>query len=172
MADITAIFFILVLIGLAYPAMLAAWWLAFPNLIARAQERIERTPWRAFWLGLGMGFVIAIPTMILLSLPFGPAKFTGWLVLALGLTMISIGAGGIAAHLGDRLQRVGTSYSPVGAFIRGAVILELAVFFPVLGWLFLWPLMLIMALGITVYALLNSGPTITLRSPGSVPSQV
>ena len=44
MADISAIFFILLIIGVAFPAMLTAWWLLFPSLIARAQIRVEKLP--------------------------------------------------------------------------------------------------------------------------------
>ena len=43
MADISAIFFILLILGVAYPAMLAAWWLLFPKLIQRAQTRVEKS---------------------------------------------------------------------------------------------------------------------------------
>ena len=52
MADISAIFFILLIIGIALPAMLTAWWLLFPSVIQRAQTRIEKTLSQSFWLGL------------------------------------------------------------------------------------------------------------------------
>ncbi|NOH01651.1 MAG: hypothetical protein HND47_06660 [Chloroflexi bacterium] len=105
MADISAISFILLIIGIAFPAMLTAWWLLFPSLIARAQTRVEKTPWQTFWLGLILIVAAAIPIVILLALPFGPAKFIGWILLGASLAISTIGSAGIAAHLGARLSK-------------------------------------------------------------------
>ncbi len=157
MADISAIFFILLIIGVAFPALLTALWLLFPKIISRAQTRVEKTPWATFWLGLITLIAFAIPIVILVALPFGPAKFFGWILLGLSLTISSIGSAGISAHLGKRLS-LNSNFSPLSGFIRGAVILELAAFFPLLGWLFVWIPMLIMAFGATTFALLNWNP--------------
>ena len=154
MADISAIFFILLILGIAFPAMLTAWWLLFPSLIWRAQTRVEKTLSRTFWLGLVIVIALAVPIVILFALPFGPAKFFGWILLAASLTLSCIGSAGIASHLANRLAQQG-NVSGLGAFVRGTVVLELTAFFPVLGWLFLWPLLLITAFGATGFALLN-----------------
>jgi hypothetical protein len=100
---------------------------------------------------------LAIPIMILLALPFGPAKFMGWILLTASLALSSIGSAGIAAHLANRLAQH-SNLSALSAFMRGAVVLELAAFFPMIGWLFLWPLLLITAFGATVFAFLNWMP--------------
>lgn len=157
MADISAIFFILLIIGVAFPAMLTAWWLLFPSLITRAQSRVEKTPMQSFWMGLAIVIAVTIPIVILLALPFGPAKFFGWVLLAIALALSSIGSAGIAAHLGKRLASQ-SNISALSGFVRGSVILELAAFFPILGWFFVWPIMLIMAFGATGFALLNWVP--------------
>jgi hypothetical protein len=73
------------------------------------------------------------------------------------LAVSSIGLAGIAAHLGARLIRQ-SNISALSGFVRGSVILELAAFFPVLGWFFIWPLLIIMAVGATGFALLNWKP--------------
>ena len=96
MADISAIFFILLILGIAFPAMLTAWWLLFPSVVARSQLRVEKTLTRTFWMGLVIVIALAIPIMILLALPFGPAKFLGWVLLAASLALSSVGAAGIA----------------------------------------------------------------------------
>ena len=157
MADISAIFFILLIIGIAFPAMLTAWWLLFPNLISRAQARVEQTPMQTFWMGLVILVAVTIPIVILLALPFGPAKFFGWILLGASLAISSIGSAGIAAHLGARLSKH-TSITPLNGFIRGAVILEIAAFFPLIGWLFVWIPILVIAFGATGFALLNWKP--------------
>jgi hypothetical protein len=157
MADISAIFFILLIIGIAFPAMLTSWWLLFPAVVARAQSRVGQTPWGTFGMGLVILIAVAIPIVILLALPFGPAKFAGWILLAATLAASSIGSAGIAAHLGARLARQ-SSFSALGGFVRGSVLLELAAFFPILGWFFIWTLVLVMAFGATGFAFLNWMP--------------
>ena len=158
MADISAIFFILLIISVAFPSMLTAWWLVFPAVVRRAQTRIETTLAGTFGLGLVILIILAIPILVLLALPFGPAKFIGWVLLAASLALSSIGSAGIAAHLAEQMKQTGGTYPPLGAFIRGSVILELAAFFPVLGWFFLWPLALLIAFGATGFALLHWMP--------------
>ena len=172
MADISAIFFTLSIIGIAFPAMLTAWWLLFPSIVTRAQARVDKTPWGTFGMGLIILIAVTIPIVILFALPFGPAKFAGWILLAASLTLSSIGSAGIAAHLGARLIRQ-SRFSALSGFIRGSVVLELAAFFPVLGWIFIWPLMLIMAFGATGFALLNWLPRekTQLSSATPIPSQ-
>ncbi|MCC6259454.1 MAG: hypothetical protein IT311_01225 [Anaerolineales bacterium] len=157
MADISAIFFILLILGSAFPAMLAAWWLLFPNLIQRAQTRVEKTPWGTFWLGLILVIALAIPIIILLALPFGPAKFIGWVLLGAALTLSTIGSAGISAHLGARLAKH-SAITPLSGFIRGAILLELAAFFPLIGWFFVWIPIILISFGATGFALLNWTP--------------
>ncbi len=158
MADISAIFFILLILGVAFPSMLAAWWLLFPNLIRRAQTRIEKSFSASFWLGLVVVIALLIPIVVLMALPIGPAKSLGWILLGFSLALSSIGSAGIAAHLGERMKQMGDNYSPLSAFLRGAVILELAAFFPLIGWLFVWIPMLVISIGATAFALLNWMP--------------
>ena len=157
MADISAIFFILLIAGAAFPAMLTAWWLLFPDLIKRAQSRVEKTPWKTFWLGFVLIVAVIIPIFILLALPFGPAKFAGWILLGASLAISTIGAAGISAHLGARLA-IQSNVSPLNGFIRCSVILELAAFFPVIGWLFVWIPVIFISFGATGFALLNWTP--------------
>jgi hypothetical protein len=171
MADISAIFFILLILGIAFPAMLTTWWLLFPSIIGRAQTRVEKTPMQVFWLGLVIVITIAVPVAILLALPVGPAKLIGWVLLAASFALSSLGSAGIAAHMGNRFT-LQSNVTALGGFIRGAVVLELAAFFPVIGWLFVWPVMLVMAFGAAGFALLNWLPREkTVRIPESVPTQ-
>ncbi|MBI5353148.1 MAG: hypothetical protein HZB50_10960 [Chloroflexi bacterium] len=158
MADISAIFFILLIISVAFPSMLTLWWLLFPPLVARAQVRVEKTLGGTFWMGLGVMIALAIPIVILLVLPFGPAKFLGWVLLAASFAVSSIGSAGISSHLSEQMKRAGSVFSPLAGFIRGAVILELTSFLPVIGWFFLLPIAVIISFGAASFALLNWMP--------------
>lgn len=172
MADMTAILFVLLILGTAVPATFVGWWLLFPNIIHRAQSRLEQTPWKTFGMGLLVLVVLFIPIFILLALPFGPAKFLGWIMIGGALAISSIGSAGLAALIGVRLMPHG-NFSALGGFVRGAVILELAAFLPVTGWIFVWIPSLIFAMGATAFALLNWSPgEKTVRRADPVPSQV
>ena len=69
------------------------------------------------------------------------------------------------------MKRASNGFTSLGGFIRGAAILELAAFFPVLGWFFIWPFTLITALGATAFALLNWMPRETSQIPSATTSQ-
>lgn len=161
MADISAIFGSLLIFGIAFPGLLTAWWLLFPATVERAQTRLDQTPWQCFWFGGILTAAAVIPIVILLILPFGPAQFLGWALMVIVLAVSSLGSAGIAAKMGNRL--VETSHaSPAAAFVHGAIALELAVFFPLLGWLLVFPLTIVTALGATGFALLRWVPKTTL----------
>lgn len=154
MADVSAIFGALLIFGIAFPGLLSAWWLLFPAIVARAQTRLEKTPWQCFWFGGVITAAAVIPIVILLVLPFGAAKFLGWAMILGLLSVSSLGAAGIAAKMGARLAEQSTA-NPAAAFLRGAIALELAVFFPIIGWLLVFPLTIVTALGATGFALLR-----------------
>lgn len=158
MADISAVFGILISLGIGFPGMLAALWLLFPATIERARLRLESTPWQCFWLGGVITAVVVIPIVVLLALPFGPAKFMGWTLITLVLALSCIGFAGIAAKMGAQLTSHAPGSNPTGAFVRGAVALELALAFPLFGWVLILPLAIVTALGATGFALLHWMP--------------
>lgn len=140
MADMYAIFGSLILVGISYPAMLTAWWLLFPERVEKARIRISEKPKKSFGLGLLFGFIAALPAAILFSLPAQFTQILAWIWLVLVLGTASLGAAGIAAEIGLRLNwKNDGEFQSLGAFIRGAAILELASIFPVIGWLLLIP---------------------------------
>jgi hypothetical protein len=167
MADISAIFGSLLIFGIAFPGLLTAWWLLFPATVERARTRLDQTPWRCFGFGGILTAAVIIPTVILLILPFGPAKFFGWTLIVLTLAISSLGAAGIAAKMSARLGEK-SSAGPAAAFVRGAIALELAVFFPVLGWFLVFPLTIVTALGATGFALLRWVPK---ASPAAIAAE-
>lgn len=155
MADISAIFGILLSLGLAFPGLLTAYWLLFPATVERARRRLDQTPWQCFWLGGVLTAGLSLPLTVLLALPSGAAKFAGAAVIAVVLVIASLGAAGLAAKMGAGLTARSPGLSPAGAFLRGAVALELAAFFPIVGWFIVVPLASVLALGATAFALLQ-----------------
>jgi len=168
MADVSAIFGILLTLGLVFPGLLTAWWLLFPATVERARVRLDRSPWPCFWLGGVLTAALVIPIVVLLALPLGPAKFAGWTLIFAALGLSSLGAAGLAAKMAGQLERrSGGAASPLGAFVRAAVALELAAAFPLIGWFIVIPLAIVTALGATVFALLRWAPA---RLPEATPA--
>jgi len=157
MADVSAIFGILLLLAIVFPGLLTALWLLFPATVERARLRLDRTPWQCFWLGGVLTAVITIPVVILLVIGAGPAQFLAWAVVMISLAVASIGAAGLAAKMAERLAQ-NSSLSRAGAFVRGALALELAAGFPVIGWFIFLPLAVVLSLGATAFALLRWVP--------------
>jgi hypothetical protein len=155
MADLTALFGILILLALSYPCLLAADWFLFPGAVERARLRLEKTPGRSFWLGLAAALLALIPILILLNLPFGPAKFLGWVCIAFLLGLASIGGAAWAARLGEKLF---PAMSGARSILIGGLVTELAAVFPLLGWLAFFPYSLLSTLGAALFALLRWMP--------------
>lgn len=159
MSDVISIFGILLIIGLAFPALLTAVWLTLPAAVDRARQRVESTPKRCFMMGLFNLVMVGIPAAGLLDAPSAVSKAMGWGLLFLALALATIGAAGIAAWLSQRLnERSSGHMSALSGFISGAVALELAAIFPLIGWLTVLPIALITAMGATVFAVLRWRP--------------
>ncbi len=159
MADMYAIFGSLLVLGLSYPALLTVWWLLLPEKVERARIKISEKPKKCFGMGLVYSLAAAIPAMILFTLPSQLTQIFGWIWLVLVLASASIGAAGIAAEIGLRINwKNDGSFQSLGAFIRGAAIWELASIFPIIGWLLVIPLGTITALGGAVPVLIGRKP--------------
>lgn len=157
MADVFAVFGTLLALGIALPGLLLTWQLLVPNVIQRAEDRLEKTPWRCFWTGLALLGLSSIPVAILFNIP-GVGQAIGFASLFLLMTMASLGAAGLAKLMGQQLQRQGSSLSNSGATVRGAVAMALAAVFPIIGWFVFIPLILMITFGAAVFALLRWQP--------------
>ncbi len=163
MADVSALFGLLLFLGLVFPGLLSAVWLIFPATVERARLRLDRTPWQCFWLGGVLTALVAIPTTILMVLPSGAAKFLGLSVLVIVLTIASVGAAGLVSKMAGQLGAFSRDLAPASAFLRAALALELAAAFPLVGWFIITPLAAVVSLGATAFALLKWMPRPTPR---------
>lgn len=160
MADVYSVFGTLLALGIVFPGLLTAAWLVFPRIVERASLRIERTPWKS----LGMGTLAAIPIGLVISIftasPFGPARFLGASLLLLALGSASLGASGLATVMGRRIaERSAEGMSAAAGFLRGALALELAAAFPIIGWFFVIPVVTVSSLGAALFALVGWLPS-------------
>lgn len=127
MAEVLAIFGILLALGAVSLGILAAWRLFFPNSVECARLQLNRTPWRCFWVGCITTFLTLPPIVILLALPLEATRIAGCLLLFILLAFAGLGAAGLATKVGEWLiQRAHDSTSPTATSLRSDVAQELA----------------------------------------------
>lgn len=166
MADVYAVFGSLLALGIAFPGMLTAWWLMFPGLTDRASTRFELSPWKSLALGGLLALPLVVVLVVLFASPLGPVKFIGSLMLIGALAFASLGASGLAALMGRRISaRSSSELSDIAAFVRGALALELAAAFPVIGWLLVIPAVTVSGFGAAAFALLGWVPQPVVGKP-------
>lgn len=157
MADVFAIFGTLLVIGIALPGLLLTWRLVFPAMVNVAEQRLGHTPWSSFFVGGAVLIGASIPLMILFSLPWAGFKLIGFIGTLLLMTVTSIGAAGLATMMGRRLQQ-DTELTLSAATVRGAIAMELAAVFPLIGWFLFIPITFVVTLGAATFALLRWAP--------------
>jgi len=164
MADVFAVFGTLLAVGIALPGMLLTWQLLWPKMVNRSQQRLEKTPWRSFFLGSAALAIYMIPVIALFNTPSEGGQGLGLIAIFALMAFASLGAAGLAEFLGQRLQALGVNATGVGATVRGAVAMELAAVFPFIGWFFFIPIAFIASLGAAIFALLGWMPKDRPRS--------
>lgn len=152
MANVLAFFGVLFIFAVCYPPLLLVIWHT-QRAAARAHDRLLRMPRRCVALGFVIAMLIAAPALVLFSSASGAVQLIGWLMVAGVLGLSAIGASGLAALLGARIRP--DTPTPV---LVGAVVLALASFFPVLGWLFALPTTLFASLGASTMAMVSPQP--------------
>lgn len=159
MADVYAVFGSLLALGIAFPGMLIAWRVLFPGLTQRAGIRLEHNPWKSLALGVTMLVPLALVLAITFASSFGPVRLIGGMLVIGSLSFASLGASGLAGLMGRRIAELSGHRLSTGAgFVRGALALELAAAFPVIGWLLVIPAVTIGGLGAAGFALLGWMP--------------
>ena len=159
MADVYAVFGTLLALGIAFPGMLCGFWLLFPGAVGRAQQRLESTPYRCLFMGIGAAVVTILAVSLLSAIPLGIVKLLGAILAFAALSVATIGAAAIAEAMAGRLEVAGGGgLSQPAAFVRGAVALELAAAFPIVGWFAVLPVSLIMSYGAGLFSLLRWAP--------------
>ena len=158
MADVFAVFGTLLAIAIALPALLLTWRLLLPGITNRAETRVGQTPWLCFFIGVTFLVAAAIPLIVLFNLPWGGFQVMGFIGIFVLMAVASLGAAGLAGLLGQRMQGLGLSASAVGATLRGAVAMELAAAFPIIGWFIFIPLTFVVVFGAALFALVGWVP--------------
>jgi hypothetical protein len=135
MANVLAIF--LVIVGLII--VFNAYWLLaealFPAMVGRARERYFAKPISTTLLGAGVGIPIAaLGLAISNGLPAAPVKILGGAVALTPLLVGLFGSAGLARHIGDRLPTPMDEAQPWRKVLRGGIVLSFSFVPPFVGW--------------------------------------
>ena len=156
-ADVYTVFFIVLGILIAFPGMIALIVFSLPKLAERGRLRIELTPLASFLTGLP---IVAFGGLMAAGLmrSGGPLAAAGG-VIAVSIALVSlVGAAGMSFLIGRRM--FGTAETiPLKPVIMGALAYKLAALFPIIGWVFLFPIEVILTTGAGLFALLRWVPT-------------
>lgn len=137
-----------------FTALLLGAAILFPTAVRRAQAQAVCRPWRCTGIGAAMAIVLLIALGMMAS-PNGGAKLIGLLLCFYFAAVILVGAAGIARLMGERIEELAKPLTPFAGLLRGSIIFSVALFFPVIGWLFITPVVGMCALGAGASALLR-----------------
>lgn len=104
-----------------------------PNFVQRGRDNTTRHFWRAFLIGFVNLVFFGIIALALTRSQFGLLKALGLLSLTGLLSFLAIGASIVARAVGERLRPNDTSV--IKQVIAGILTVELAEFFPLVGWI-------------------------------------
>jgi hypothetical protein len=150
-------------IGAALVGLMLWMTLLFPRPTARARRKLEERPGRCFLAGLGMAVLLGVPVIALLRSPNGLAKLGGWTLAFPLTTLLAVGLAAMAQLLGERMQALSPSVTPLGALVRGALTLELVALLPFFGWFLFTPLVSLTLLGAGVIGCLGKSSEVPER---------
>jgi hypothetical protein len=158
MVDVYIVTLSMVGIFVSLLALLVGLNLLLPRVAERAQTRLEQTPGRSFILGSIVSAALLLWIAITGRINFGPIRATAFIAAIVGMGIGAIGAAGMARLLGQRLAQLTGPNSELTNLVRGALVYELACFFPIVGWFLFLPLVGIMLMGAASFSLLRWVP--------------
>ncbi len=127
MAELLALIGAILALMIAFAGILGTWWFAHPAGVERARLRVDRTPWRCFWVGC-LAAAVALPLIAtLFALPLVMTRILGCFALLTLLAFAGLGASGLAARTGRRFaSQSDDSMSSTRLSVRRSLIAELA----------------------------------------------
>lgn len=158
--DSFAIVAILFGIGITAWAMIIGASILFAEKSLMARNLTERHPWRSFAIGFGVVMTVGLVSIVMAGLPFPAIKLLGVMGL-MGLGALSMfGASGICLSLAGRIRSMEPNISVYSSIVRGASILVIAAFFPMIGWMLVAPVVFIVSLGVGAQAIVMRRETV------------
>ncbi len=153
---------LILIMGLCLSALVVVLTALLPQASQRSKIAIVRSPWRAFFIGLANYLFLGGISLVLFSPNSKILGLVGALIIAFLAGVTTIGLTGLAALTGDKLSVLRDQpMSPLKRLVWGAIALELASLFPLVGWFILAPALQMISFGAAVLAWWNRKPETT-----------
>jgi hypothetical protein len=158
LADVLAVLTGLAIAGAGFAcfAMILATWA--PGALERVGARAGR-PGRA----LSIGLLLLLTTLTVvggLLKAGGPAPLLGVAIVVFDLALAALGGAGLAVRLAQRVRAHPSGALSTRDLLRGVFLLEGAALLPIVGWLLVFPFLLLVSLGAGASGLLGRGPRV------------
>lgn len=152
MADTMTVFFVILGLLLAFPAL---WLLSrglWPGTVKAARDLCDRGLLGSMMLGVPVAILIFLMTAMIGKLGT-PGKIAAVGVVCFSVMVAACGVAGLATLIGERLGSPDDAGREWRATLRGGVVLVLTWLLPVLGWFVILPLSMIIGLGAALRAI-------------------
>lgn len=127
--------------------------LLFPEKVESARLAVSTRTSSTIGTGF-LALLFGVVSFIVLSLPFGPAKLLGTIMLAMYFALVAVGISGIAKLAAERMQALkGGQSNLFDSFAKASLYLVLASMLPILGWFLLAPLLILFGGGAGLFAI-------------------
>ena len=158
MADVYIVVFTVIGILLSVPALIITVSLLMPRVTKRAQIRLSQTFGKSFALGLPITGAFLLWITITSQVDVGPVQAMAYAAAVIGMGLATIGAGGMARLLGERIGDSSRPHSEMHNLVRGSIVYLLACMTPIVGWFLFVPIVGAAIVGAAMFGLLNWMP--------------
>src|SRR5262245_32782968 len=104
MGQVMAVVSIVLALAIAWPCLVIWFAIAFPAPVQRSRERLERSPWLAFFVGVLLLCTVGFIGGAIIAAAPGPVKVLGWVVLSPLFVASTVGGAGLVQLIGDRVR--------------------------------------------------------------------
>lgn len=153
LGDVLAVIAAVLTIGAAWAATILLVALAFPARAARAETQLTASPGLCLARGLGTVLAAGLLAALCWGAAAGPARLLSGLLLGGLGTVAAVGSAAMTRLLAGRIDAMGSPMAPFASLTRASGLYVASGFLPVVGWFFVMPVALLLAVGSGVAAL-------------------
>ncbi len=147
LGDVFAVVAILVGIFLTATALILSLALVAPMRASAARRSLARSHGGAITKGLLIGVPLGVLSFAFMVSPNPVVKLVGTAGLMAILLTSMLGSAGLALLMSDRMRELDSTMAPSVAVSRSTFLLVGGSLFPLVGWFFVGPLLIIMGFG-------------------------
>ncbi len=155
MADTLAIFFVILGLMLALPALWLFCRSLWPGMVAGVADSCDAGLVKSFWVGLPISASVVFLAGAIGKHMGGVGNVCAVALVCLYFVYAHTGVSGLVTLIGRRLPSPSDAERPWRTTVRGGIVLELSCLLPILGWFVILPMAMIIGCGAVTRAFLK-----------------